>query len=168
MPETTIQPTDPTLSTLPGAAVLHRVRRLLVWALGTGVAYSLLGGAGRGYCPGGFSGDGGFIDADGRATDAAGQCVTLTLEPSGIVFLAIAVIVVMTVTRVLRYAGDEADAIRRVDRAVRVVVGVVAAWTIATHVSFFMIPVEDWDGVEPFQLPATFGTVDVSVTPLQR
>jgi hypothetical protein len=62
-------------STLPGEAMLQRVRRLLGWALGAGFAYSLIGGASKSSCPGAVTGDGGYLDAAGQPTDVAQLCV---------------------------------------------------------------------------------------------
>lgn len=172
MPETrtdpdALRPGVP-LPTLPGAAVLWRVRRLLGWALGAGLAYSVLGGAGRASCPGGVTGDGGYLDATGRATDAAPQCVSLTLEPAGLVYAMIAIVVLATVTGVARHAVDEADAVRRLDRAVVGIVAFVAAWTVVTHASFASIALDGWDGTEPFFLEGVFiGNIVVDTSPLE-
>lgn len=166
MPETLDRRPTAALSTLPGAAVLLRTRRLLFWALGATLAYTVLGVASRSYCPGGFTGDGGFVDASGQATDTAPQCVTLSLQPSGIVFAAVAIIVLAAITRVLRSAATETAAIRMLDRTAVVIVVIVAAWTLITQVSFATIPLEGWDGTEPFFFPFAFGDVRVEVTPL--
>ncbi|WP_448003236.1 hypothetical protein [Agromyces bauzanensis] len=168
MPEILDRRPSAALSTLPGAAVLLRTRRLLFWALGATFAYAVLGGASRSYCPGGFTGDGGFLDAAGQPTDAAPQCVTLSLQPSGIVFAAVAIIVLAAISRVLRSAATETAAIRMLDRAAIIIVVVVAAWTLITQVSFATIPLEGWDGTEPFYFPFTFGNVRVEVTPLPQ
>ena len=156
------------VSTLPGAAVLWRVRRLLGWALGAGFAYSVLGGGGRSFCPGGSIGDGGHLEATGRSTDAAPQCVSLTLEPAGLVYAMIAIVVLATVTGVARRAVDEADAVRRLDRAVVGIVVFVAAWTVVTHASFASIALDGWDGTEPFFLEgALIGNIVVDTYPLE-
>ncbi|WP_400994848.1 hypothetical protein [Agromyces sp. GXQ0307] len=165
MPDTLSLPGSAALSTLPGAAVLHRVRRLLGWAIGAGLAYSVIGGAGKSSCPGGFTGDGGYLDAAGQATEVAPQCVTLTLEPSGFAYAVIAIVVFVTIGRVLRYAVDQADAIRRLDRAVVGIVVFVLAWTVITQASFARISLESWDGTGPFFFDGTvFGQVDVDVS----
>lgn len=156
------------VSTLPGAAVLWRVRRLLGWALGAGFAYSVLGGGSRSFCPGGFTGDGGYLDATGRPTDAAPQCVSVTLEPAGLVYVMIAIVVLATVTGVARHAVDETEAVRRLDRAAVGIVGFVAVWTVVTHMSFTSIPLDGWDGTEPFFLEGTFlGNIIVDTYPLE-
>lgn len=167
MPDTISTAADASLSTLPGTAVLHRLRRLLGWGLGAAFAYSLLGGASRSWCPGGSTGDGGFIDANGRPTDVAPQCVTVTLEPAVFAYAVIAIIVFMTLTRVLRYAPDQADAIARLDRAVVAIVAFVLVWTVVTQASFASIPLDDWDGTGPFFFEGTrFGSIEVEVYPM--
>jgi hypothetical protein len=155
------------LSTLPGAAVLLAVRRLLIWALVAAWVYGGIGTASKGYCPGGVAGDGGYVDAQGRATDVAPQCVTLALEPSGLIFALIAVIVLSAITRVVRRAPDESHGIRTLDRAILAIIVIVVVWAVVTQVSFAQIPVTGWDGVGPFHLPYTFGVVDVDVAPME-
>lgn len=166
MPDTLERRPSAALSTLPGAAVLHRTRRLLTAALIAAFAYATLGLGSRSYCPGGFTGDGGFLDAAGRPTDVAPQCITLTLQPSGIVYAAIAIIVLAAITRVLRSAATEAAAMRTLDRATFAIIIVVVVWTLVTQVSFFSIPLDGWDGTEPFVFPFAFGNVHVEVSPL--
>lgn len=166
MPQAIARIPDASLSTLPGAAMLQRVRRLMIWALGAGLAYSVLGGAGKTWCPGGYTGDGGFIDVNGRPTDPAPQCISVSLQPGGIVYAVIALIVLATLTRVLRHAVDQADAIRRIDRVVIAIVAVVVVWTALTQVSFASISVQEWDGTTPFDLGSHLGTIIVDVYPM--
>ncbi|KRC59203.1 hypothetical protein ASE14_15650 [Agromyces sp. Root81] len=168
MPETLDRPPGAALSTLPGASILRRTRSLLVCALGTGFVYSMLSVASKGGCPGGATGDGGFLDADGQATDVAPNCITVTLQPSTIVYLAIAVIVLVAISRVLRTAASEAAALRTLDRAAIMLVAVTATWLVITQVSFWLIPLDQWDGGEFFPIPFTFGTIDVDISPMQQ
>ena len=154
------------LSTLPGASILRRTRSLLFCALGTGLVYSVLSVASKGGCSGGVTGDGGFVDADGQPTEVAQYCVDVTMRPSSIVFVAIAVIVLVAITRVLRTADSEAAALRMLDRAAILLVVVTAIWLVVAHISFWMIPLDQWNGGEYFPLPFTFGTVDVDVSPI--
>ncbi|MBM7503704.1 hypothetical protein ACFPER_09480 [Agromyces aurantiacus] len=168
MPDTDVRLARTPISALPGADVLWRVRRLLGWALGLCLAYSVLGGAGTSRCPGGFTGDGGYLDASGRPTDVAPECVTVTLEPAGFAYAVIAIVVFVTITRVVRHSVDQADAIRRLDRAVVGIVAFVIIWLAVTHASFASISLDAWDGTEPFFLEGThFGTIVVDVSPMQ-
>ncbi|BDZ65410.1 hypothetical protein [Agromyces mangrovi Wang et al. 2018] len=159
MPDTLDRAPGAALSTLPGAAVLRRTRRLLITGLVTALAYSVLSSASKGYC----ADPAGPADNGGQATDAAVNCVTLSLQPSGIAYLAIAVIVLFAIGRVLRRATDEASAIRILDHAALVMIGVVAAWLIVTHVSFWTIPFE-FDGGVPTLPGFTFGNIRVDLS----
>lgn len=150
MPDALTRPAPAPLAPLHGAAVLHRVRRLLIWALVTGIAYSVLGGAGAAYCPG----------------RSATRCVSAQLEPSAGVFVGLAVVVIVTLGRVLRTAADESEAIRRIDRTVVWIVGFVIVWTVITHVSFATIDLSTWDGTEPFFFDGVrFGTITIEEYP---
>ena len=63
MPDTLDRLPAAARSTLPGAAIIRRIRRMLLWALGMAVVYSIIGTASKGGCPGGFTGDGGYLHA---------------------------------------------------------------------------------------------------------
>lgn len=167
MPETLARPPAEALSTLPGAPIIRRIRGLLYSAGATALVYSILSTASKGGCPGGVTGDGGFIDANGAPTDAQQLCVTLTLRPSPIVYTAIGVIVLIALTLVLRRAESVTAALRLLDRAAILIIAVTLVWTVLTMVSFFAIPIDAWNGVDPFTIPFTFGNVDVDVTPLR-
>lgn len=62
----------------------------------------------------------------------------------------IAIVVFVTVNRVLRYSVDQADAIGRLDRAVVGIVVFVIDWTAVTQASFASISLDAWDGTSPF------------------
>jgi hypothetical protein len=167
MPETHDRLPAASLSTLPGAAIIRRIRGMLLWSMGTAIVYSTLSTASQGRCAGGVTGDGGYIDSNGDATGVVPMCVNLTLRPSPIVFFAIAAIVIIAITLVLRRANSEQAALRTIDRAVILMVAVTIAWSVLTMVSFFAIPLESWDGVDPFTIPFTFGNIDIDVSPMQ-
>jgi hypothetical protein len=105
-------------------------------------------------------------DSEGRPTDAATQCISLTLQPSFVVYLAIAIIVLVAFTRALKRADSEAAAIRTLDRAVFVVIAVVAASILIGHIGFWMIPVTEWDGIGTFWFPYPFGIVGADSSPI--
>jgi hypothetical protein len=155
-------------STLPGATVLRHTRGVLLSALGAAFAYGFLLHASSGYCPGGITGDGTYLDADGRSTDIAPQCISLTLEPSFLVYVAIAIIVLAAITKVLNKAETEEAAIRTLDRAVIVVISVVTGSISISYIWFGLIPVTDWDGSGAFFFPFPFGAVDVDISPLTQ
>ncbi|MFF2371287.1 hypothetical protein [Agromyces sp. NPDC058110] len=168
MPETLERPPAASLATLPGAPIIRRIRRLLVAAAATGLIYGLLGTASKGGCPGGVTGDGGFLDANGDPTEAVPMCVSLTLRPAPIVYVAIVAIVLLAITSVLRRADSEAVALRTLDRAAVLIVAVAAAWAAISLVSFLSIDVTAWNGVGPFPYPDfVLGNIDIDVSPMQ-
>ncbi|MDQ1576222.1 MAG: hypothetical protein QOH55_1372 [Microbacteriaceae bacterium] len=166
MPKTLDKRPSATLPTLPGAAILLRTRRLLFWAFGAALVYGLLGVASKGGCPGGFTGGGGYLNADGQPTDVAPQCVNLTLQPSPTIFAVIAIVTLVAISRVLKSADSEAAAIRTLNKAVIVIVAIVGAWIVISQVSFWMIPITDWDGTGSFFIPFSFGAVNVDISPM--
>lgn len=154
-------PTDPTppaaLSTLPGAAILLRLRKLLVLTLAAGVVYAVVLHASRGYCGAGGP------NADGTVITLV-PCVTLTLAPSPFVYAALAVIVVVALGLVLRRAQSEREAVALFDRAAVVVVAVVAASVLISFVWFFLIPIETWTSGGPLWYPFPFGAVELTTS----
>lgn len=150
---------------LAGRSVVARIRRLIVVAVVAIAGYATFTMASRGYCPGGVTAEGAFIDGAGNPTDVAATCVNLTLQPSGLVYLAVAVIVIGAVTQVLRRAHDEMSAIRCLDRAATLVAILAVASVTISQVWFFMIPIADWNGTGTFFYPFPFGSVDMDVTP---
>lgn len=155
---------------LPGAELIARIRRLLITSLAAGVAYLILPRGSRAFCPGGVDGSGGFLDANGDPTGVAPSCIQLTLAPSPLVIIAIAVIVIACLTRLLRRAGTVGEALRILDRAA-LAIGILVAVSIAVAmVWFWMIPITDWTpaGATSLFFPFPFAAVDVTVTPMVR
>jgi len=151
-------PTPPAaLSTLPGAAILLRLRKLLVLALGAGVVYAVVLHASRGYCGAGGP------NADGSVVTLV-PCVTLTLAPSPLVYAALAAIVLAAVGLVLRRAGSEREAVAIFDRAAVIVVALVAASVAISYVWFFLIPIETWSSRGPLWYPFPFGAVELTTS----
>lgn len=145
----------------PGAPVVVRIRRLVVVAVFAAVAYGVFMSASKGYCPGGVTGDGAFTDAAGRVVEVAPTCINLTLGPSGLIFLAIAAIVIGALTVVLRRANDQASAMRYLDRSAALIAILVVVSVIISQVWFAMIPITEWDGAGTFFYPFPFGSVDL-------
>jgi hypothetical protein len=151
---------------LPGAAVIAQIRRVVIIAVIAALVYPTLMVASRGYCLGGVEGSGGFIDASGRPVDEAPVCIQLTLGPSPLVYVGIAVIVLLALGRVMK-ASDEAAAFKTLNRASIGVVALVGLAIVVSHIWFFMIPMEgfssgSWTVFSPFP----FGNIDVTTTPL--
>ncbi|GAA1780997.1 hypothetical protein [Agromyces lapidis] len=164
MPDTLDRPTAAAPSTLPGAAIIRRIRGMIFSALGTALVYSMIGAASRGGCVGGSAADG-FMEVNGSPADITPTCVQLNLRPSAIVFVAIAVTVIVAITLVLRPARTEASALRIIDRAVVVMIAGTLVWAALTMVSFFAIPLDPPSPGEPFMIPFTLGHVEVDLTP---
>ncbi|EQM75847.1 hypothetical protein [Microbacterium maritypicum] len=164
-----LAPTSPTstaVTGLPGVAVISRIRRVVIVALIAALVYPTLMVASRGYCPGGFDGSGGFIDASGRPVDEAPLCVQLTLGPNPLVYLGIAAIVLLALGRVMN-ASDQAAALKTLNRASIGVAVLVGLAIVVSHIWFFMIPMEEftsgsWTVFSPFP----FGSIDVTTTPM--
>lgn len=157
----------PTIRILPGSAVIARIRRVLVLALIAAFAYSVLSTGGKAYCPGGFDGEGGFIDAAGNPTSQAPMCISLNLQPSPLVFLGIVLIVLLAIGRVLKTA-DETTAIRTLDRAAAWVAVLAVCALAISRVWFGLIPITDLD-LSSFHVfgPFPFGFIDVEISPLR-
>lgn len=167
MPEHVDAHPSTALSTLPGAEILLRTRGLLLSALGAALVYAFVTNASKGHCPGGSTGGGGFLDADGLPTDVPPSCIALTLQPSVLVYVAIGVLVLSAISRVLSVADSEAAAIRILDRARVVIIAVVAASVLISHVWFWLIPIDDWTGTGAFLSPFPFGSVSQDISPIQ-
>ncbi|MFF2493500.1 hypothetical protein [Agromyces sp. NPDC058064] len=163
MRETLDRPPAASLSTLPGATIIRRIRRMIFAALGTGFVYSMVGTASKGGCQGGVT-DGGFVDGHGQPTEVAPTCVDLTLHPSPIVYTSIAVTVIVALTLVLRTGRTEASALKVIDRAVIVIIAGTLAWAALTMISFLAIPLDPPSPGEPFSIPFTFGFVEIDIT----
>ncbi|MDN4615505.1 hypothetical protein P5G50_13705 [Leifsonia sp. F6_8S_P_1B] len=162
--ETLMQPPPTTqlaAAPLPAAPLLRRARTLLLWALGAAVVYSTLSGS-KGSCPGGFSADG-YVDAAGDPTDVAPQCFQATLHPSPVVYLAIAVTVIVAVTRAAR-ATDLDRALRTLNRATILVVAIAVVSMVIATVWIFVSPAPT-DGTVFFPFP--FGSGTMTITPME-
>jgi len=143
--------------------VIARIRRVLILTLIAAAAYGALTTAGAGGCLGGYDGEGGFVDGAGQPTGVAPMCVQLTLQPSPLVFIAIASIVLLAIGRVLK-AVDQQAALRTLDRAAAGVGVLVVVAIVVSQVWFQFIPFDDllasgsWTVFGPFP----FGTIDMS------
>jgi len=100
---------DTASAALPGAVVIAAIRRVLLWSLIAAFLYPVFMTASKGICPGGVDANGGFIDSAGRPVDEAPQCIQLTLAPSPLVYIAIAVIVLTSARRFAPWSGPCAE-----------------------------------------------------------
>lgn len=148
--------------------VLALVRRLVVTALLAGVGYSVASSASQGYCPGGFDADGGFVDRLGQRTEVAPSCINMTLRPSPVVYLVLALIVVWAVSSSARRMNDRSVALAVLRWAGPTVVLVAVLAVVLTHVAFFSIPLESWDPGAGAPTVPDWLAVDIFIRPMQN
>jgi hypothetical protein len=155
------------MTALPGATMLKRVRRLIILTVVCALVYSISTTASSGICPGGFDGNGGFIDANGDPTDIAPNCLTLSLHPNPLWFVVFALVVTGALSSALKKSKTEADALRYIDSAAAVIVVLTVLCIVVSHVWFWNLPVDEWDGLHTnFVYPYPFGLVDMEISPL--
>jgi len=152
--------------TLPGSAIVQRIRRLIVVTISAAILYSALLAGSKGGCAGGITASGMFVDQNGDATDVAPTCVNLALRPNPMMFLLFGAILLWAVHRVLRKAPDDASALRILDRAA-VITGLLAvAAIVIANVWFALIPLYGIDGSGTYIWPFPFGAVDFQTSPM--
>lgn len=168
MTDTIERPSGAAAQSLAGAPVIRAIRSMIICALIASAVYGMVVHASRGFCRGGSTGDGGYLGADGKATDAVPQCIQLTLSPSVFVFIAFGGIVLWALGAVTKRARTEAHALRILGRAMLAISITMFASVIIAFVWFFLMPVDQWDGTHAgFLFPFPFGAVDLSITPMQ-
>lgn len=154
---------------LPGTAVIRSIRLLVVWAIVAVALYSLFAHSSRGGCFGGIDGRGGWIDTNGEPTANEPQCYMLQLGPSPLVLIALAGTVVWALTRVLRRAQSEPDALRILSRAGLVLVAIALGSLAIAQIWFFLLPVEQFaDGTGTLIYPFPFASVEFELEPLTQ
>lgn len=162
----TLQAPTSTGAFLPGAAVIARIRRLVYVAIVATVLYSLFVGASKGGCAGGVAADGGFVDSNGKPSPIPPECVTLTLQPSPVMLIILAGIVLWALGRVLRRAESEASAVRIVDRASLAIIMVAGCSVLIAQIWFNLIPLHGIGGTGLYIWPFPFGSVDYQTSPI--
>lgn len=167
MQSDTFNARPPAASTVGPREVLALVRRLTVAALIAGVGYSLISTASQSYCPGGVSADGGFTDRLGNPTEVVPSCITMTLRPSPLIYLLLAVIVALAVTGAARNAQDDAAVHRVLARACAAVIITAVLAVVLTLAAFFSISLEGWGETRTPPIPGWL-VVDVVITPMQN
>ncbi|MFF0910799.1 hypothetical protein ACFWZW_08950 [Microbacterium enclense] len=156
--------TESSTPLLPGSAIIVGIRSLLIWAI---VASALLATFLRGThasCSGGLTPDGrGFLGPDGAPTDVEPRCGMVTLSPSPLLFLLLALIVIGTITRILRRAEDEDHAFRILNNA-RMAIIVLSLVALAVGwIAIMTVRVDDWSSYSLFS-PLPFGQFDVDTS----
>jgi len=115
--------TTTTTPVVPGAVLLARVRRLVMWAFGAGLAYSFLASGTMSGCAGGGS-------------EPVQACVSATLRAGPALYLALLVVIAWTVGAAID-ARDADDAKKRIDRGILAVQVIVVASLVVAHVGFW-------------------------------
>jgi hypothetical protein len=107
----------------------------------------------------------GFLDADGQPTDTAPTCGSVTLSASPLVYVAIGLIVVLSLTRILGRA-DTIDAALRIINNARMVIVVLTLVTFVVGYSAIMtVRVDDWSSYS-LLYPFPFATFDIATYPM--
>lgn len=145
--------TTDAMSMVPARPIVARIRRLILTAGIAAAVYAIFTTGSKGYCP-----------TPEGAVDPS--CISLTLQPSGLVYMAIFAIVVVNLNFVLRRAHTVESALRYLDRAAAIIAILVVASALISQIWFWMIPITDWDGTGTFFYPFPFGAVDLVTTPL--
>lgn len=71
------------------------------------------------------------------------QCISLTLQPRIFVLAAIVIIVFTAISRVINTADTDEAGVRMLDLAAIVIMSIVGASILISHVWFWMIPLDD-------------------------
>jgi energy-converting hydrogenase Eha subunit E len=154
------------IAALPGAAVVARIRRVLVVSLIAGLVYPLFMSGSRGRCAGGVDAPDGFTDTVAGSVGEATRCIVLTLGPSPLVYLGIVVIVLVALGRVIG-ASDERSALKILDRTMVGVGVLVVVAIVVSQVWLHMIPLEEFmAGSASVFSPFPFGFIDVANDPI--
>ena len=151
---------------LPGAEILVRLRRLIVVGILASLASWLFISGSRGWCPGGITADGGYLDAAGEPTLDPPMCATLTLRPNGVMPIVVAIAVIWVIGRVVRAAANDADAVRMIDRTAAVIAIVAAAGIFISYVWFWLTPLPDPGASYSVFAPFPFAGIDVDISPM--
>jgi len=150
---------------LPGAAVVVGIRSLLIWAIVAATMLAVFLRGSMGSCSGGVSGNGGFLDADGQPSDIAPMCGSITMSASPLVYIAIALIVVMSLTRILGRADTVDQALRIVNNARMVIVVLTLVTFVVGYWAIMTLRVDDWNNYS-ILIPFPFTTFDISTHPM--
>jgi len=138
--------TERRTSSLPGAAIVRRIRRLLIVALAGLLLYSTFATASRSTC----------------TDDVMPSCMQIDLRPSPIIVAAVVGMLLWALTRVLHRADDEAAALRILDRTAAVMAVLLAVAAVVSQVWMWSVPLETWSGTGWFVLPFPFGAVELT------
>lgn len=150
---------------LPGAAIIVGIRSLLIWAIVAATTLATFLRGSMSSCSGGVTGSGGFLDADGQPTDAAPMCGSITMSASPLVYMAIGLIVLLSLTRMLRRADTIDAALRIINNARMVIVVLTLVTFVVGYWAIMTVRVDDWSSYS-LLYPFPFATFDISTHPM--
>ena len=153
---------------LPGAPIIAGIRSLIIWGVVAAALLSTFVRGSQGGCSGGLASDGkGFIDANGQPTDVEPICGTVTMSPSPLVFVILALIVVTALTRILGRATDVDHALRIVNNARMVIVVVTLTGLVVGWWAITTLRIDDWSAYSVWS-PLPFGQFEVETHPISQ
>lgn len=158
MPETIAQPPAPP-SALADATLFQRARVLVGAAVGACVFYGTFTHSSRGSCTTDVVAPGEWAEAGGAQT-----CTTVSLVPSPLVYLVVALIVMRAMTIVLERSPSTEDALRTLARARRLVIGIALGSLLLAHAWFAALPFDPRMPTGNAVLPSLIAWVDIDVT----
>ena len=150
---------------LPGAEIVVGIRSLLIWAVVAATMLALFLQGSMSSCSGGLTGSGGFLDADGQPSDVAPMCGSVVMSASPLVYFAIALIVLTSLTRILGRADTVDRALRILNNARMVIVVLTLVTFVVGYWAIMTLRVEDWNNYSIF-IPFPFTTFDISTNPM--
>lgn len=143
-------------SRLPAGPILIRLRGVLLTAAAAALVYSALGGGSRSEC------SGGGMDSDGNTPPES--CVSLTMHPSWVVYAALGVILFVAIGRIARRADTLPAALRILDQAAILMIGLVLVSVAIGLVWLFAVPLDVVRGTGTVIFPFPFNAPDVTFT----
>lgn len=150
---------------LPGAEVVVGIRSLLVWAIVAATMLAVFLRGSMSSCSGGVTGSGGYLDTNGGSTDLVPMCGSVTLSASPLVYAAIALTVVLSLTRILRRADTVERALGILNNARMIIVVLTLVTFVVGYGAFAMLRIDDWSNYSVL-FPFPFATFDISTRPM--
>ncbi|WP_102159387.1 hypothetical protein [Zhihengliuella halotolerans] len=138
---------------LPGGQILDRIMRLLVASVGAGLIYGLLAHGTKSAC--------GVNPVTGGTS-----CLELQLNPSGWVYLMMALTAIVLLSRAIQNSPNEATAVHLIRWAGMIVPTLAIASLVISMASFMLVPVNDWAPGDDFAYFVPFGSVELEINDL--
>ena len=150
---------------LPGAAVVVGIRSLLIWVIVAVTMLAVFLRGGMSSCTGGVTGSGGFLDGEGRPTEVAPMCGSVTVSAHPLIYVAIGLVVLFSLTRILRRADTVERALSILHNARMVIVVLTLVTFVVGYWAITTLRVEDWNDYSLFA-PLPFAGFDISTRPM--